>query len=372
MIQLALIILLASTMTLAAAEKMLINVNPYSPRLKHAYRHGVVPTLAQHQKMHAWVASHQGPQALTLTTGNHTLSYGGGIDGIGVTSGPPKVYLVVYGSQWGTQSTAADGNLAFSGDAQGVVPRLEQFFKGLGTGGELWSGTMTQYCDGSRVAVKATSCLSGAAHIKYPASAVLAGIWYDNSGASPQSASGNQLAREAIAAAAHFGNTTAASNRYSQYLILSPSGTTPDGFNTANGSFCAWHDYNGDTTLSGGPVTSTSGDIAFTNFPYVPDAGSNCGAGFVNVGSGPLDGVTIVEGHEYAETLSDQNPAGGWTNQTGDQTFNGQENGDECAWIQSGQPGGAAAVKMANGTYPMQATWSNDTNQCEIAHMIIQ
>jgi serine protease len=82
--------------------------------------------------------------------------------------------------------------------------------------------------------------------------------------------------------------------------------------------------------------------------------------------------VTIVEGHEYAETLSDQNPAGGWTNQTGDQTFNGQENGDECAWIQSGQPGGAAAVKMGNGTYPMQATWSNDTNQCEIAHMIIQ
>jgi serine protease len=222
------------------------------------------------------------------------------------------------------------------------------------------------------VAPKATSCPSGAAHVKYPTGAVLAGIWYDKSKASPPSATGNQLGREAVAAAAHFGNTTAASNRYSQYVILSPPGTTPDGFNTANGGFCAWHDYNKDPTLSGGPVTSTFGDIAFTNFPYIPDAGTNCGAGFVNVGSGSLDGVTIVEGHEYAETISDQNPAGGWTNQTGDQTFNGQENGDECAWIQSGQPGGAAAVKMGNGTYPMQATWSNDTNQCEIAHRIVQ
>ena len=45
------------------------------------------------------------------------------------------------------------------------------------------------------------------------------------------------------------------------------------------------------------------------------DAGASCGANFVNAGSGgALDGVTIVEGHEYAETLSDQNPGGGWIN----------------------------------------------------------
>jgi hypothetical protein len=122
----------------------------------------------------------------------------------------------------------------------------------------------------------------------------------------------------AVAAATHFGNTTAASNRNAQYVILSPRGTTPDGFNTSSGNFCAWHDWNGDSTLSGGAVSSSVGDVAFTNMPYVTDAGSSCGAGFVNSGSaGAADGVTMVEGHEYAETVTDQNPAGGWTDSTG-------------------------------------------------------
>jgi serine protease len=105
-------------------------------------------------------------------------------------------------------------------------------------------------------------------------------------------------------------------------VILSPTGTNPDGWLT--GGFCAWHDYNGDSTLSGGPVTSPYGDIAFTNLPYIPDQGSSCGANFVN-SNGPLDGVSIVEGHEYAETSTDQNPAGGWTDSSG------AENGDKCA-----------------------------------------
>jgi serine protease len=151
----------------------------------------------------------------------------------------------------------------------------------------------------------------------------------------------------------------------------SPPGTTPDGFNTPNQNFCAWHDYNGDASLPGGPVRSKYGDIAFTNFPYLTDAGTNCGASFVNGNAGELDGVTIVEGHEYAETITDQNPAGGWTNQTGDPTYNGQENGDECSWVAVGQPGGAANVKIGTASYPMQATWSNDTTGCAIAHPIV-
>jgi len=71
-----------------------------------------------------------------------------------------------------------------------------------------------------------------------------------------------------------------------------------------------------------------------------------------------------VNGHEYAETLTDQNPAGGWT------AASGAENGDECAWISSGQ-GAAADVVMSNGAYAMQSTWSNDTNACEISHTIL-
>jgi hypothetical protein len=48
----------------------------------------------------------------------------------------------------------------------------------------------------------------------------------------------------------------------------------------------------------------------------------------------------------------------------------GQENGDECAWISSGQ-GAAANVSMGNGAYAMQSTWSNDTNECDISHAIL-
>ena len=345
-------------------------MNPYSPRYGHPYRHGPVPTRTAHARMQLWWNSHQVTQVFSPGTGSQTLSFGGGIDGIGVTSGTPQVYLVIFGSQWGTASSDADGNATFSGDASGEVLRLQQLFKGLGTGAELWSGTMTQYCDGSQVNSGATSCPGNAAHVLYPSAGVLAGVWYDNSIASPASATGNQLANEAVKAAAHFGNTIAASNRYAQYIILSPPGTNPDGFNTSGGNFCAWHDYNGDAALSGGATPSSFGDLAFTNMPYITDAGSSCGAGFVSSGAaGALDGVTIVAGHEYAETLTDQNPAGGWTNQTGT-SYAGQENGDECAWIASGQ-GASANVTMGNGSYAMQSTWSNDTNRCDISHPVV-
>ena len=336
-------------------------INPYSPAYGHSYRHGVVPTISQSNLMKSYQSTH--PLASPAATGPNTLTYGGGIDGIGVTSGTPKIYLVFWGTQWGTQSTNSQGNLTFSGDTAGAAPYVQNLFKGLGTGNELWSGVMTQYCDGSAVSSGASSCPTGAAHVGYPTGGALAGVWYDNSSAEPSAASGHQIAQEAVNAASHFGNTTAASNRFAQYDILSPTGTDPDNYQT--GGFCAWHDYNGDSTLSGGGgVTSPSGDIAFTNMPYVVDAGTSCGQNFVN-SSGTLDGFSIVGGHEYAETVTDQNPAGGWTNPS-----SGQENGDECAWISSGQ-GASANVTMGNGSYAMQSTWSNDTNQCDISHTIV-
>jgi PKD repeat protein len=359
-------------------------INPHSPRYGHPYRHGVHPTRETYEKMKTWEAANRGvvrpadaehkergnggatPPAVTAATGPETLSFGGGVDSIGVTSGAPKVYLVLWGTQWGTQGTNSNGYATFTGDPSNAAPYIQAWIKGLGTSGELWSGVMTQYCDGSLVAVGATSCPTGAPHVGYPNS-VLAGIWYDNSAAAPSQASGNQLAAEAVKAAGHFGNTTQASNRYVQYVILSPTGTHPDGFNTPNGGFCAWHDYNGDTTLSGGGAApSPYGDIAFTNMPYVADLGASCGANFV---SNSLDGYSIVGGHEYAETLTDQNPAGGWVNNTGS-SFTGQENGDECAWISSGQ-GAAALVAFSTGSFAMQSTWSNDTNRCDISHPIV-
>ena len=339
-------------------------VNPYSPAYHHAYRHGVVPTIPQQKLMNRWARNHP------VYASTNDLNYGGGIDGIGVTTGSERVYLVFYGSQWGTQSTNSNGDITLSGDPSGQAPYQQELYKGFGTAGELWSGVMTQYCDG--VATGSQSCpASNTEHVAYPApGGVLAGVWVDESTASPSQATGHQLGVEAVNAAAHFGNTTASSNRDAQYIIVSPTGTHPDGYNTSTGQFCAWHDWNGDTTLSGGAVTSPYGDIAFTNSPYITDMGTSCGQNFVNSGSaGTLDGVSIVNGHEYAETITDQNPPGGWTDSSG------AENGDKCAWIAPGTAGGAFDLTTATGTFAMQTTWANDGNSgagaCEASHAIV-
>jgi serine protease len=318
---------------------------PYSPRYQHEYRHGVVPTREAQERIRAWTAQQLVLRGTPLAPAMQ-LAFGGGLDGIGVTSGTPRVYLVFYGSQW-----------TGGGDPNGAAAYLQNLFRGIGTGGETWSGTMTQYCDGPTVPKGAMSCNPATTpHVGYPNAGALAGVWFDGTAAAPANATPAQLAQEAVAAAAHFGNTSPAANRYVQYVILSPSGTHPDGFGLSGSNFCAWHDY----------TTSQYGDLAYANMPYVGDLGTSCGQNFVNSGAaGLLDGFSIVNGHEYAETLTDQNPAGGWT-----ASATGAENGDECAWISSGQ-GASANVTMGNGAYAMQGTWSNDTNRCEISHAIL-
>jgi hypothetical protein len=325
-------------------------VNPYSPAYQHPYRHGVVPTLPTASKMAQWAHAH--PQAAAATE----LNYNGGFDGgIGVTTGHEQVYLVFYGSQWGTQSTDANGDVTLSGDPSGEAPDLQEFFKGLGTNNELWSGVMTQYCDG--VAVGAQSCpASNTEHVAYPTGGALAGVWVDESAPSPQAATQAQLAAEATSAATHFGNTTAAANRDAQYVVLSPTGTNPDNWLTSG--YCAWHS-----------DTDSAGDyIAYTNMPYITDQGAYCGKDFLN-SNGTLDGVTIIGGHEYAETVTDQLPFGGWADSSDAET------GDKCAWITPGTSGGVFNLSLATGTFAVQTTWANDGNggagACEGSHPIV-
>src|SRR5436305_7312140 len=307
--------------------------------------------------MDAYAKSH--PSVITAT-GPQTLSYGGGVDGIGVQSGHSKVYLVFYGTQWGTQSVS-NGISSFSGDSSHAAEAAQKMFQGIGTNSERWSADLTQWCDGPNVASGATSCPSNANFIPYQSGGVLSGVWYANSKASPSAATAAQLGQEAVSAASHFGNTTAAANRYSYYVILSPHGTNPDHY---QGQYCAWHDWNGDAGVS-----SPYGDIAFSNQPYNMDSGAGCGVGFVN-SPGTLDGYTMTLGHEWHEMMSDQNPAGGWTNHTGS-SYNGQENSDECAWIAAGATGGAANITFGTGTFAEQASWSTDTNNCAISHAIV-
>ena len=87
----AAVTLTASSVTALASASPTPNgaavANPYSPAAGHSYRHGVIPTLSQHAKMKAYDTAHPSAAA---ATGTQTLSYGGGTDGIGVTSGDAR------------------------------------------------------------------------------------------------------------------------------------------------------------------------------------------------------------------------------------------------------------------------------------------
>jgi len=252
---------------------------------------------------------------------SNDLYYHGGVGGIGVETAP-KVYLVLWGSQW-------NGN-----DPSGEESLLVNFFQGVG--GSSWLNSVTQYCQG--VATGTYYC-SGGTKAGNP-TGIFAAAWYDNASAAPSHPTQSQLAAEAVRAAQFFGNTTSSKNASVQYVIATSHGHNASGFGS---QYCAWHS----------STSSSAGNIAYTNLPYITDAGASCGANFNGLGS--KAGITIVEGHEMAETSTDQFPNGGWLDSSG------EENGDKCAWISSGQ-GASTNVKLSTGTFPVQSLWSNAFN----------
>jgi hypothetical protein len=254
---------------------------------------------------------------------NNLTYHGGAADGaagvVGVETAP-RIYLVLWGAQW------------TNNDPSGEAALLESFYSGAG--GSSWLNSVTQYCEG--VASGTVTCGANGVHAGNPPN-IFVSVWADNASLAPAAPTQTQLAAEAVAAAAHFGNTTAGSNASVQYVIATATGNSASGFGT---QYCAWHS----------ATTSSFGDIAYTNLPYMTDAGASCGANFN--GLGPKAGVTIVGGHEMAETISDQFPNSGWLDKRG------EENGDKCAWISSGQ-GASANVTISTGTFPVQSLWSN-------------
>ena len=197
--------------------------------------------------------------------------------------------------------------------------------------------SVTQYCQG--VAAGTVTCGSSGTHAGNP-SGIYVNTFVDTGALAPAHPTQSQLAAEAVKAAQHFGNTTVASNKSVQYVVATAHNNSASGFGT---QYCAWHS----------ATTSSYGDIAYTNLPYITDAGASCGANFN--GLGPKAGITIVEGHEMAETITDQFPNGGWLDR------NGEENGDKCAWISTGQ-GASANVSLNGTTFPVQSLWSNAFN----------
>ena len=225
---------------------------------------------------------------------------------------------------------------------------------------------MTEYCDG--VVSGAQSCPTGAAHVGYPTGGALAGVWHDTTDpsvmTSPISWRPRRSRQPTISGTPPRRRTGTPSTSSSPRAVL-----YPDGFNfNRTPQFCGWHDVSSDPALLGASLPLA---VAFTNMPYVPDAGGACGAGFVNGGSaGALDGVTIVAGDEYAGTITDQFPSGGWRDGAGN------ENGDKCAWIPAGSGQGAAQnIILATGSFAVQSTWANDFNAgrggCEVSHSIV-
>lgn len=291
----------------------------------------------------------KGATKAASTSGN--MSYHGGTaDGsagtVGVETSQDGVYLVFWGSQWGSATT----NNCPTSDKSNECGIESGFFSAAGAG--QWNSSQTQYCEGVS---SGTVFCNGAGKAASNPAGLLKGVWVDSSSKAPSKPTQSQLAAEAVAAAAHFGNTTAGVNSTVQYVINTASGNNASGFGTR---YCAWHS----------STSSSYGDVAYTNMPYITDAGASCGANFVNSSAeGATDGITIVGGHEFAETETDIYPSSGWTDS------GGAETGDKCAWISSGQ-GGSADVNIQTGTiyaantavggsvWPVQSLWSNAFN----------
>ncbi|MGZ3503362.1 MAG: hypothetical protein ACXVAW_02225 [Vulcanimicrobiaceae bacterium] len=241
------------------------------------------------------------PMGHAANTGGNLLYNGGPVQ---VT---PHLYVVFWGPTWNG-----------GGDPYGVASRLQSFYGIIG--GSKWLNSVSQYTQ------------SNGQHVGNSGN-VFIGSYVDTSNTPPKRPSSSALAAEAVRAAGHFGDYSASAS----YVVALPTGIHPSGFGT---QYCAWHS----------STSANGGRIAFTNLPYMPDAGASCGANSVN-SNGTLDGVTIVSGHEQAETETDPQPSTGWLDSSG------AENGDKCAWINLENNPNA-------GGYPTQPLWSNATSSC--------
>src|SRR4051812_43922544 len=114
----ALLIGVFSTAAHPADGQRLRSTKVCGPTVGHPYRHGIRLTVASRAQFRACRTTSK----VSKLAAQELMSFHGGTDGhgsFGVTSGTPKVYLVVLGSQWGTQTLDAQGNSHFSHDPNG-------------------------------------------------------------------------------------------------------------------------------------------------------------------------------------------------------------------------------------------------------------
>lgn len=243
-----------------------------------------------HPIVHIVPRPHGGAIA-AAATGN-LINHGGPVETA------PEVFVVYWG---------------WTSDPSGEQARLQSFLTDVG--GSSWLSTVSQY---------------GGGHTGN----LLAGTWSDSASV-PNRPTDSQVQAEAAKAAGHFGSGTSDNV---EIVVATPTGHSERGFGTR---WCAYH----------GAVSSDP-NITYTYLPYMTDAGASCGENSVNGGSaGLLDGVTIVEGHELAETITDP-LLNAWFDSSG------AEIGDKCAWIS------LQNTSMGGGSFPTQPLWSNSAGGC--------
>lgn len=200
----------------------------------------------------------------------------------------------------------------WTSDPSGEQAYLTRFLSSIG--GTSWLSTVNQYGGGST-------------------GNLLAGTW-SHSATVPRHPTDAQIQAQAAAADSHFG---AGRSVNVEIVVATPTGHSTSGFGT---QFCAYHG-----------AVSAAPNVTYTNLPYITDAGASCGEDSVNGSAGTLDGVSIVEGHELAETITDP-LLNAWFDSSG------SEIGDKCAWIN------LADITTSGGTFAMQPLWSNAASGC--------
>jgi len=252
---------------------------------------GATPAAAD-QNPHLMVPAPQPGTSPANSPGN--LNYNGG-----PVQSTPRVYVDFWG---------------FTTDPSGEAAYLARFLSGIGD--TAWLATVNQYGGGSQANL-------------------LAGTWFDSAPV-PASPTDAQIQQEALNAAAGFSTGNSVNV---QIVVATPTGHSTPGFGT---QFCAYHG-----ALAADP------SVTYTNLPYMTDAGRACGEGIVNGANGLLDGVSIVEGHELAEAITDP-----LLNAWYDASF--QEIGDKCVWQN------LADIPTHAGTFPVQPLWSNNVGGCAL------
>lgn len=232
----------------------------------------------------------------------------------GLVLANPKVYLIF----WGYKTY---------GDPNKVARLLIDYVTAMGGSGH--NNIYTQYYE--QVTAQKT-------YITNP-KMQLGGVWYDQTNNVPGSPTDAQVAQEALIGASHFGEY----DLNGSYVVATPHGRSTAGFGA---QWCAYH----SATFSGSSL------VSYTNLPYVPDAGKQCGADAIkppNDETGADEGVTIAEGAEEGDSATDPNPGASWYSTTGAEISNA------C-----GGPIKAKNVRFGKKRYTVGPMFSNASLSC--------